>query len=92
MEKRFCPPGRSAKDRDMSTITLAVSDPLDAALAERVSATGAHSKEEYLLGLLEADCGASELDRVLVERLAGPFGPLPADWQEQVRQAARGRA
>jgi len=76
----------------MSTITVAVPDPLDAALADRMSATGARSKEEYLLGLLEADCAAGTLDHVLAERLTGPFAPLPADWQEQVRQAARGRA
>ena len=76
----------------MSTITVAVPDPLDAAMAERMSATGACSKEEYLLGLLEADCAASELDRVLAERLTGPFAPLPLDWQEQVRLAAGARA
>ena len=40
----------------MSTLTVAIPDPLDAALAERVSATGARSKEEYVLGLVEADC------------------------------------
>ena len=76
----------------MSTLTVAIPDPLDAALAERVSATGARSKEEYVLGLLEADCGVGALEQVLAERLAGPFVPLPADWQEQVRQAARARA
>ena len=76
----------------MSTITVAVPDPLDAAMAERMNATGVRSKEEYLLGLLEADCAAGELDRVLTERLSGPFTPLPTDWQEQVRQAARARA
>ena len=76
----------------MSTITVAVPDPLDAVLAERMNASGIRSKEEYLLGLLEADCAASELDRVLSERLAGPFAPLPTDWQEQVRQAAQARA
>jgi hypothetical protein len=76
----------------MSTITVAVPDPLDAALAQRMSATGARSKEEYLLGLLEADCAAGALDRILAERLAGPFSPLPENWKEQVRRAARGRA
>lgn len=75
----------------MSTITIAVPDPLDAALIERMSAIGARSKEEYLLALLESDCAASELDRTLRERMAGPFGPLAADWKERVRQAAAQR-
>ena len=76
----------------MSSITVAVPDPLETALIERMSATGARSKEEYLLGLLEADCAAGTLEQMLAERMAGPFAPLPADWQEQVRQAAAQRA
>ena len=56
-----------------------------------MSAIGACSKEEYLLALLEADCAASELDRMLSERVSGPFDPLPTDWQEQVRLAAKTR-
>ncbi len=72
----------------MSTITVALPDPLDAALLERMNAVGAHSKEEYLLALVEADCAASELERTLAERWDGPFAPLAADWKEQVRQAA----
>jgi len=62
--------------------------PLDAALRERMAAVGAHSKEEYLLALVEADCAASELERTLAERWDGPFAPLAPDWKEQVRQAA----
>lgn len=76
----------------MSTITIAVPDPLDAALTERMNAIGARSKEEYLLALVESDCAASELERTLTERLAGPFAPLTGDWKEQVRQAAAKRA
>ena len=76
----------------MSTITVAVPDPLDAAMGERIKAVGARSKEEYLLGLVEADCAASELEDVLEQRAAGPFAPLPADWKAQVRSAARNRA
>jgi len=72
----------------MSTVTVALPDPLEAALLERMSATGAHSKEEYLLALVEADCAASELERTLAARWDGPFAPLAADWREQVRQAA----
>jgi hypothetical protein len=71
----------------MSTVTIALPDPLDAALRERMTAVGAHSKEEYLLALIESDCAASELERVLVDRLAGPFEPLETDWKERVRQA-----
>lgn len=33
----------------MSTVTIAVPDPLDAALSARVKAVGAQSREEYLL-------------------------------------------
>jgi hypothetical protein len=76
----------------MSTITVAVPEPLDAALAERMKAVGAHSREEYLLSLLEADCAASELERTLTERSTGPFAPLPADWMDEVRKAAAKRA
>jgi hypothetical protein len=86
------PPLAKAKqeehDFDMSTVTIALPDPLDAALLERMTAVGAHSKEEYLLALIESDCAASELERVLVDRLAGPFEPLEIDWKQRVRQSA----
>lgn len=75
-------------DFDMATVTIALPDPLDAALRERMAAVGARSKEEYLLALIESDCAASELERVLVDRLAGPFEPLETDWKERVRQSA----
>lgn len=75
----------------MSTILVAVPDPLDAALAERVKALGAQSKEQYVLSLVEADCAAGELECVVTQRWDGPFTPLPEDWQEQVRQAAARR-
>ena len=76
----------------MSTVTVAVPDPLDAAMTERIKTVGARSKEEYLLSLVEADCAASELESVLEQRVAGPFAPLPDDWKLQVRTAARGLA
>ncbi len=76
----------------MSTITVAVPDLLDAAMAERIKAIGARSREEYLLNLVEADCAASELEALLTERTAGPFAPLPGDWKDQVRTAARRKA
>ncbi len=79
---------QKAHDFDMSTVTIALPDPLDAALRERMTALGAHSKEEYLLALIESDCAASELERILVDRLAGPFEPLEEDWNERVRQSA----
>jgi hypothetical protein len=72
----------------MTTVTIALPDPLNAALLERMTAVGARSKEEYLLALVESDCVASELERVLVDRLTGPFEPLEADWKERVRQSA----
>ena len=49
----------------MSTITVALPAPLDAAMLERVKAVGARSKEAYLLRLVEADCAASEFEQVL---------------------------
>ena len=76
----------------MSTLTIALSDSLDAALMERVKDSGARSKEEYLIALVEADCGAQELDRVLVGRTTGPFVPLEHDWKERVRALAARRA
>ncbi len=76
----------------MSTITIAVPDPLDAALTERMNALGARSKEEYVLALVESDCAASELEQTLGERLTGPFAPLAGDWKQGVRQAAAQRA
>ena len=72
----------------MSTVTIALPDPLDAALAERMKAVGANSVEEYLLALIESDCAASELEQALADRLAGPFEPLESDWKQRVREAA----
>lgn len=72
----------------MSNETIALPDPLDPALRERVASVGARSKEEYLLALLESDCAASELERILVDRVAGLFEPLETDWKERVRQSA----
>jgi hypothetical protein len=40
------------------------------------------------MALIESDCGASDLERILVNRLAGPFEPLETDWKERVRRAA----
>ncbi len=72
----------------MSTITISVPDPLEAKMTERMHAVGEQSKEQYVLGLVEADCASEELERVLAERWDGPFTPLPADWKDRVRQAA----
>jgi hypothetical protein len=69
----------------MSTLTIHLPEPLDATLAERVKTSGAASKEEYLLNLVESDCAAGTLERVLAERIAGPFAPLEPDWKNSVR-------
>lgn len=76
----------------MSTLTITLPDPLDATVAERMKASGARSKEEYLLSLVESDCAAGELERVLAERVDGPFAPLEPDWKERVRSLAAKRA
>jgi hypothetical protein len=70
--------------RGMSTVTIALPDPLDAARAEQVKSSGARSKEEDLLGLVESDCAAGELERVLAERMGGPFAALEPDWKDRV--------
>lgn len=75
----------------MSTVTITLPDPLDATLAERVKNSGARSKEDYLLSLVESDCAAGELEHVLAERMGGPFAPLEPDWKECVRSAAAKR-
>jgi hypothetical protein len=49
-------------------------------------AVGTHSKEDYPSALIESDCAASEFERILVDRLAGPFAPPETDWKERVRQ------
>jgi hypothetical protein len=72
----------------MSKLTIALPDSLDAAFAERVKNSGASSKEEYILSLVEADCAVEELDRVLIDRMDGPFEPLEPDWKERVRSLA----
>ena len=72
----------------MSTLTIDLPEALDASLAERVKSSGAHSKAEYLLGLVESDCAAATLDHLLAERLRGPFAPLEPDWKDRVRNAA----
>jgi hypothetical protein len=75
----------------MSTLTIDLPEPLDAALTERLKASGARSKEEYLLGLVESDCAAGELEDVQTERMRGPFAPLEPDWRERVKHAAAKR-
>jgi hypothetical protein len=75
----------------MSTLIIDLPEPLDATLAERVKTSGARSKEEYLLNLVESDCAAGELEGVLTERMRGPFAPLEPDWKERVRSNAARR-
>jgi len=75
----------------MSTLTIHLPEPLDATLAERVKTSGAGSKEEYLLRLVESDCAEGTLERVLTERMAGPFAPLEPDWRDRVRSTASKR-
>jgi len=72
----------------MSTLTIDLPEALDASLAERVKSFGACSKAEYLLGLVKSDCAAATLERVLAERLSGPFAPIEPDWKDRVRNAA----
>ena len=67
-------------------------EPLAATLAQRVKTSGARSKEEYLLNLVESDCAAGELERVLAERMDGPFASMEPDWKERVRSTAARRA
>ena len=76
----------------MSTLTIHLPELLDATVAERVKTSGVGSKEEYLLSLVESDCAAGTLERVLTERLAGPFAPLERDWKDRVRATAAKRA
>jgi len=76
------------KVRVMSTLTIHLPDMLDATLAERVKTSGAGSTEEYLLSLVESDCAAGTLERVLAERMGGPFAPLEPDWKDRVRSTA----
>ena len=72
----------------MSMLTIDLPEPLAATLAERVKTSGALSKEEYLLRLVESDCAAGELEQVLIGRMDGPFAPLEPDWKDRVRFAA----
>ncbi len=72
----------------MSTVTIAVPDPLDESLMARMRAVGARSKEEYVLELIASDCAVEELERTLEGRLVGAFEPLEEDWKERVRRAA----
>jgi hypothetical protein len=81
----------SCQIQSMATLTIHLPEPLDATLTERVKTSGASSKEEYLLSLVESDCAAGTLERVLTERLAGPFAPLEPDWKARVRSAAASR-
>jgi hypothetical protein len=70
------------------SITVDVPESLDASFTERVKASGAGSKAEYLLRLVESDCAAATLEGVLTERLSGPFAPLESDWKDRVRKTA----
>ena len=60
-------------------------------LETRTNAAGFHSKEDYLLALVQADCERAELEPTLETRLHGPFKPLEADWMQRVGDAARNR-
>jgi hypothetical protein len=75
----------------MSTLTIHLPELLDATLAERAKASGAGSKEEYLVSLVESDCAAGTLERVLIDRMGGPFAPLEPDWKDRVRSTAAKR-
>jgi hypothetical protein len=75
----------------MSMLTIYLPEPLEASLTERAKISGAGSKEEYLLGLVESDCALGTLERVLSERMTGPFAPLEPDWKERVRSEAAKR-
>lgn len=72
----------------MSTVTVRFPEQLEATLADRVKISGANSVEEYLIGLVEEDVAAGELDSVLSSRMSGPFEPLEEDWKERVRGTA----
>ncbi len=75
----------------MAQVILSLPETLEDTLARRMSAAGIHSKQEYLLELVRADCEAADLEVVLESRDAGPVEPLEADWKEKVRAAAQGR-
>jgi len=60
----------------MSALAIHLPEELDATLAEGAKTSGARSKEGYLLNLVESDCAAGNLESILIERMAGPFGPL----------------
>ena len=72
----------------MSTLTINLPEPLYATFTERMKASGARSKEEYLLNLVKSDCAAGTLECVLMERIQGPFAPLEPGWKDLVRGAA----
>lgn len=76
----------------MFSLTIALPASLEAALTQRAKDAGARLKEEYLIALVEADCGAQELDRVLASRARGPFSPLEMEWKDRVRALAASRA
>lgn len=72
----------------MSTLTIDLPESLDAKLTEQVMISGAKSKSEYLLGLVESDCAEAALESLLTTRINGPFAPLETDWKERVRITA----
>jgi len=53
----------------MSEVTISLSDDLNTTLESRANAAGFHSKQEYLLTLVQADCERAELEPVLEARL-----------------------
>jgi hypothetical protein len=75
----------------MSEVTISLPAGLNAMLETRANSAGFHSKEEYLLALVQADCERAELEPVLEARMEGPFGPLETDWKQRVREAAQNR-
>ena len=47
---------------------LMTAERLEAKLSERMNTVGTRSRGHYVLGLVEADCAAEELERVLADR------------------------
>jgi hypothetical protein len=75
------------------TLTIALPEELETALAQRMHAAGASSREDYLLQLIEDHCALAAIEAVLLERIAGPFVEFTPDeaWKQRIREGAMKR-
>lgn len=72
-------------------MTISLPDNLEVELEKRLKAEGFQSREDYLLDLIRSDVQRAGIEKLLEERVEGPFEPLESNWKDIVRNTAKRR-